>query len=821
MNGDNEQSERYEEESVPQYQIQLENLDFELKKLKGDLFIKQQIHTREQIKINSKLESAKKVLEKPLRDLEKAQKSFNSNKGDEIGKINEEIKKLDSEKQKSIEKMNKLEENLYSKYNEENERYEKMSMLENDIMSTEIERKKLEEEIPKLDKKTESITKTYPDSFKKLTDDFILFDKKSRMEVNIKEIENKINLQNYKVKEFQDIKAQFDNITEQKEGNKGDVELKIKLNEEKQNNIDNLINSISQNVNQIVQIDKFFPMFDSYFESKNYLENKIYAKTIKNNVIPFIKDIMEKYNEMNNDQLDLISQHEKEISDLSDMKPVTMQIKRDIKMKRNKLKEEKSLSEYLTKLLNICENILEKCKPFETKDDNDFVDIRFESELFEKLKELISISVEGNKEEVEKNYDDYLEIKEEKIREYFFLVGGSKDANSEVDDVRKQANGFSEIVNRHKKQIIDFNKDKKILEDELKALNDTINLKSRELKTSISKFSEEQFSNYFNYNKDLLKLLLFKEKKNIVRNNQYELGKESIQENVLIDHSRKKTNMYLYLKKKYLYEYLTHLYSEENLDLKGMNERTKKAYGELVSQINKLLDDINVCKEEINSYDEQMLSKNNEADNVNNSGNNLIEQLNYKVQNLQNNVSDLENQKYKEQMEYENMKYKFEEKIKQLIQEIEELEDQLNIKLNGMTTGIVNLYLKYDNNTKNFNPEKDKFSPSIFGYSLREFEFIPQNGILLIKDIRNKITEKKIKYDLIKRINIDADSVKLVEEIESKYYNNEREKNKDPNRKKKIKFFVTLRRSNLDLVAKEYNDYKKFADIINSIIIHK
>ena len=821
MNGDNEQSERYEEESVPQYQIQLENLDFELKKLKGDLFIKQQIHTREQIKINSKLESAKKALEKPLRDLEKAQKAFNSNKGDEIGKINEEIKKLDSEKQKSIEKMNKLEENLYSKYNEENERYEKMSMLENDIMSTEIERKKLEEEIPKLDKKTESITKTYPDSFKKLTDDFILFDKKSRMEVNIKEIENKINLQNYKVKEFQDIKAQFDNITEQKEGNKGDVELKIKLNEEKQNNIDNLINSISQNVNQIVQIDKFFPMFDSYFESKNYLENKIYAKTIKNNVIPFIKDIMEKYNEMNNDQLDLISQHEKEISDLSDMKPITMQIKRDIKLKRNKLKEEKSLSEYLTKLLNICENILEKCKPFETKDDNDFVDIRFESELFEKLKELISISVEGNKEEVEKNYDDYLEIKEEKIREYFFLVGGSKDANSEVDDVRKQANGFSEIANRHKKQIIDFNKDKKILEDELKALNDTINLKSRELKTSISKFSEEQFSNYFNYNKDLLKLLLFKEKKNIVRNNQYELGKESIQENVLIDHSRKKTNMYLYLKKKYLYEYLTHLYSEENLDLKGMNERTKKAYGELVSQINKLLDDINVCKEEINSYDEQMLSKNNEADNVNNSGNNLIEQLNYKVQNLQNNVSDLENQKYKEQMEYENMKYKFEEKIKQLIQEIEELEDQLNIKLNGMTTGIVNLYLKYDNNTKNFNPEKDKFSPSIFGYSLREFEFIPQNGILLIKDIRNKITEKKIKYDLIKRINIDSDSVKLVEEIESKYYNNEREKNKDPNRKKKIKFFVTLRRSNLDLVAKEYNDYKKFADIINSIIIHK
>ena len=86
---------------------------------------------------------------------------------------------------------------------------------------------------------------------------------------------------------------------------------------------------------------------------------------------------------------------------------------------------------------------------------------------------------------------------------------------------------------------------------------------------------------------------------------------------------------------------------------------------------------------------------------------------------------------------------------------------------------------------------------------------------------KKKIEEKKIKYDLIKRISLDADSVKLVEEIESKFYADEREKNKDPIRKKKIKFFVTLRRSNLDLVAKEYNDYKRFADIINTIVIHK
>ena len=71
MNAENEASEPYEEPTVPQYQIQLENLDFELKKLKASLFILEQEHSRRQIRIKSKLDSAKRALEKPLQDLEK------------------------------------------------------------------------------------------------------------------------------------------------------------------------------------------------------------------------------------------------------------------------------------------------------------------------------------------------------------------------------------------------------------------------------------------------------------------------------------------------------------------------------------------------------------------------------------------------------------------------------------------------------------------------------------------------------------------------------------------------------------------------------
>ena len=181
MNAENEVNEPYEEPSVPQYQIQLENLDFELKKLKANLFILEQEHSRKQIRIKSKLESAKKALEKPLQDLEKVKNNDSSVKGEETNKLNEQLNLIEQKREERIEKIKNLEENLSPKIAEQDLKYERMSMLDNDIQSTEVEKKKLEKEIPVLDKKTEQILKTYPEAFKTLTGYFMLFDKKSRI----------------------------------------------------------------------------------------------------------------------------------------------------------------------------------------------------------------------------------------------------------------------------------------------------------------------------------------------------------------------------------------------------------------------------------------------------------------------------------------------------------------------------------------------------------------------------------------------------------------------------------------------------------------
>ena len=166
MSTENEATEQYEEPTVPQYQIQLENLDYELKKLKANLFLLEQEHSRKETRIKSKIDSAKKALEKPLRDLEKAKNNDSSLKGEETNKLKEELNSIAKKKEENAEKIQKLEENLGPKIAEQNLKYERMSMLENDIQSTEVEKKRLEKEILTLDKKTEQIIKTYPESFK-------------------------------------------------------------------------------------------------------------------------------------------------------------------------------------------------------------------------------------------------------------------------------------------------------------------------------------------------------------------------------------------------------------------------------------------------------------------------------------------------------------------------------------------------------------------------------------------------------------------------------------------------------------------------------
>ena len=71
------------------------------------------------------------------------------------------------------------------------------------------------------------------------------------------------------MKEFQDIKVTFDKLTSYKENKSGNIDLKLKLNEEKQKEINNITNALVQSINQIVKIEKYLHKFDTLFQTKD------------------------------------------------------------------------------------------------------------------------------------------------------------------------------------------------------------------------------------------------------------------------------------------------------------------------------------------------------------------------------------------------------------------------------------------------------------------------------------------------------------------------------------------------------------------------
>lgn len=830
MKGENESSDGNGEPTVPQYQIQLENLDYELKLLKGKIFTLDQEHKREEIRIKTKLDAAKKAIIGPLKELKKLEDKeslVHSSCYDKQEEKQMEIKEIQEEKQKKIEKLNKIKEKLNDNYIEENNRYEKMLMLENDTYSTEIEKKKFEEEIPELETKTDTIVNTYPKEFKKLTDDFLLFDNKSRIEIKMKEIDDKISLLKIKVGEFEAKKKEMSKDIFKNEGEAGGLEIKLKMNEEKQKNIEDLVKKLTQDCKPILQIEKFFIMFDKYFSSKNYENDSVDIKIYKNIVIPFLDDILETYNNQNMEKLEIISIYNKQLEDLNDYKPLTSKIKEEIKVLKLKKKEESDFSNYLLKLINISKELKEKLTNLESplndegQYEDEIKDKSIETYMFNSLKDMAVISSYEDKEQTQINFEDYLSKKEEKEKEFFLLTGNTKNSGSEGDKLKNECQKIFNNINRRISNIEELNKEKKQYQEQLKAINDTIKLREKELKTSLGKFKKEEFIKYFNYNKELIKLLLHKEKRVIIINNEYELTKEQIKENVLIDHSRKKMNIYNYLKRKYLLEYLCLLYSEENSDNTPLIERAQKTYEEITNEIQNNINAIEKENENINSLNNKINQKQLEKNSIYKESNPEIYELQDKIQNLQNNISAFESMKHQEESKYRNEKYQLEEKVSQLNQEIEALEKLLNDKLDDMTSGVVFMFLKENNSHKSYRPDIDTFKPALFGYSQRQFVFYPDREVLEIKDLRNNLTEKTIKFELIKKWRLDTGSAKLVESIETKPYVDENERKNDPNIKKNIKFFITLRKSNLDLVAKNYDDYKKFTDIINTIVIHK
>lgn len=808
---------RESDNKVMDMKKEIENKDYEIKKLKSEFSLIEQEHKRETLKLQKKIESILKTREDSMNSLKKnmAKNGSEEKKKEEKQKLKEELTQAINEKKYIEETIRNLENSLPEKYMEENKQYELLNMFENDIYSTENEKSLMEKEVPVLEERMKTMFSTYPINFKKLSNDFQLFDHKQRLDTEIQELDKRIILLNNKIERTTKYLEEDKNSEKNKKYASSLYQVEIKLKQGLEDDIKEIESGLNYEVEPYLCIDKLFTIITNYFNEKNYNENNISNNSLLNTFQPIKDELLKAYNEDKENLTKSIFSIEKDINALLDSKPLGDDKKKKIEILKKENKANKDRLNILEKLIFRAKKLYDSYCTLGKSGTSDTNSI--DQDFFKKLEEMIFLtSLNPNKEEAVGKVQDYLDLQEIRGKENFKEKSSKKSSEEEIEAVKRYSQMTEGTLNKRKGELEEYQKIRKRTQDQLKGINDTIKSRAKELKNSLSKKQKEEFDSYFSQNKDLMNILLNKEKKVIIVNNEYELTKNQVKENVLVDHSRKKVNIYTLLQKKHLLEYLVNLFREDNTDLVPLRQKIQQAYDEITTSIKNDLEEIDKKSQSLN----EIKNKINNVQNIVNqlSPEEIAEQeIMAKTENEINEVNFLieqENQKFLgKQREYQG-------RIDQLMEEIKALSEELGNKLNAMASGEKNLYLKKNPKMKNFSPLKDEFDTLVFGYCLRQFEFLPQEQILIIKsDKNNNLKEQKIPYDTIKKIILDQDSVKLVDDIEAKVYENEEEKQNDMN--KWIKFFVNLRRGNLDIATNNYNDYKEFVDIINTIIVHK
>ena len=167
-----------------------------------------------------------------------------------------------------------------------------------------------------------------------------------------------------------------------------------------------------------------------------------------------------------------------------------MQIKKDLKLKENKIKEEKNFSEYLQKLVNICQNLKESkwalaTGPMDISDEQNFYEnlnilvLDTKKEIIEIVKEAQTFIMNNNENKINK-VDEMLNCTE---YQYDYV---------KEQEMKKQKEEEEELQKQNKQNEEKEEKNKKLLSKKNVNVNEEVNEEKSEEKKDEKKEEEKE-----------------------------------------------------------------------------------------------------------------------------------------------------------------------------------------------------------------------------------------------------------------------------------------------------------------------------------------
>ncbi len=627
----------YRNSSTPKFTKNLTNVGKKIENVEYLLKIEQKNKKQLEEKYSKNIEKLESQIEKLENEMESNLKTLNEKEAKifEIQKAQLETFRVEISKYENIMKEIKdkclsVEQEIEKSKIEEEKCYNISNMLLEDYHAYSIEIGNLNKKVISLKESLKEIEKTYPKEFNFLLEDIKLEKDMNEMMIVKKSLNEEIESAEKNRKELVKIKEEK---TEAQQNLISDIFLLSEAISRDKNDesLTKIEDFITKNISDMLQFEKLKILVQNYYTQKNFdLENEVNVLLIKN-LTEKLKEMKNEFVSIKNEKLLNKAKVEKVIDEL--IKIATNNKKAvDSSRVENEINQRKAELDRMNNEINLLEL---NCKKKETLFNKYIIVLRskcrkssqesyiemnpalvIETEFEEKVKEEVIRIIENDsllsREEKVKNknmIEIYIKdmINREKLIQNNLVKKKKYEENSE--NLLKEIEKLEESILLLENEIsLKKSKVQEICMKE-KIFLEKIEIRNRKLTTDLGSLGEAEFEKYTKANESVLKNMK-RVYGNKILDKVFKVQKQKFLENVIMDHSYKKSKVNEFIRFITKFETFMEFYSTSKYGLEMAYQTAQNKYeailGEIFSKI-KEKDVLDESKEDLKSKVEEIL----------------------------------------------------------------------------------------------------------------------------------------------------------------------------------------------------------------------
>ena len=499
-------------------------------------------------KLDSDIDNCQKEIRETINKLNDEEEKIYEIQKRNLDNFKEEIIKYQNIYNELKNKSEKIENQLIKSEEIEILLYNQTFMLKEDYLSCNNELNELRDEVEENLENLKQLEKDYPKEYKFIQEDFQLENKLKDLILKVNNNNNRIKYMKKENTVLEDNREQLlkqiviiqNNDNSNREINKLESDLKLK----------NLENEITKNISDLLIWNNLKDIIKNFFGNSPQQNDKL-IKSLQDN----LNIVKEELNDFKKEKIIEKGIIDEEIENITNKKNKKL-LSRDEQNKDNN--NLLNLQEESSKIISILQEIEKDEKELETlfhkyiyliknknsNEDNNF-ELRFKNEIINLMTKDSHLTIEELKEisNLIEEYFKELNIKEKKISKFKEL---SFNTGNQLNSINQDIDLINEKILNNENDIKEKKEENIKLKNEIKEVKETMSIRDKNLRVNLQTLGDVQFKSYLENNEETLKNMkkIYGTK---ICDKVFKVQKEKFLENVILDHSYKKSKLNEYV----------------------------------------------------------------------------------------------------------------------------------------------------------------------------------------------------------------------------------------------------------------------------------